>query len=84
MVKIIFLILFIILLATYILSVSSYSLLRLVRIKFLEKFFCKIGWHSHSYDNAHHSDKDPLNFLVFAKCKWCTYEGQVDSQGNLF
>jgi hypothetical protein len=42
----------------------------------LKKFFCCMGWHS--------------ILVVFdgcsehAKCKWCDYEGIVDSQGNLF
>jgi len=51
-----------------------------------KKFCCWIGWHSYfvGFDNSHASLKDPLRFLIFAKCKWCGYEGQIDSQGNLF
>ena len=48
------------------------------------KFFCRIGWHSVKYDNKHKAENDPLKFLTFAKCQWCNYEGQLDSQGNLF
>ena len=52
----------------------------------LKKLLCKIGWHSIfvGFENPHHAEDDPLQFLVFAKCKWCGYEGQIDSQGNLF
>jgi hypothetical protein len=54
-------------------------------MKHLKRFCCWIGWHSFGgYDDVHHSDMDPLKFLVFAKCRWCGFEGQVDSQGNLF
>ena len=50
-----------------------------------KRFFCWIGWHSHpNFDNVRHGVNDPLQFLVYAKCRWCEYEGQIDSQGNLF
>ena len=46
-------------------------------------WFCKhLGWHSPI--DLHKLPEDPLQFLIFAKCKWCGYEGQIDSQGNLF
>lgn len=45
----------------------------------IKRFFCKIGWHSFSYDYVY---RDEVN--VHAKCKWCGKEGLVDSQGNLF
>ena len=55
------------------------------------KFCCWIGWHSHSFfrknngfENVHKSPDDPNQFLNFAQCRWCHYEGQIDSQGNLF
>ena len=48
----------------------------------IKRFFCFAGWHSFNYASA--EQEDPTGFLVFAKCKWCGYEGQVDSQGNLF
>ena len=51
----------------------------------IKRFFCWIGWHSiGGYDDVHKSPDDPLHFLIFAKCRWCGYEGQIDSQGNLF
>ncbi len=53
-------------------------------IGWIKKLFCKIGWHSFGYDESEIEHPDRLNFLVFARCKWCGYEGQVDSQGNLF
>ncbi len=50
-----------------------------------QKFACKIGWHSYpNFGHIHHAENDPLKFLTFAKCLWCGYEGQIDSQGNLF
>ena len=48
-----------------------------------KRFCCWIGWHGPRTDK-HHAVDDPLHFLVYAKCKWCGYEGQIDSQGNLF
>ena len=62
-----------------------YILTKFVRISYLDILFCEIlGWHSYGYDNTHKADNDPNKFLTFAKCKWCEYEGQIDSQGNLF
>lgn len=46
-------------------------------------WLCKhLGWHSPG--PSYKDDKDPFRFLNFAKCKICGYEGQLDSQGNLF
>ena len=45
------------------------------------KFLCKMGWHSFN------EGFDSTGFdgcSVHAKCKWCGYEGMIDSQGNLF
>jgi hypothetical protein len=53
-------------------------------IEFIKKLHCKIGWHSYTYSDVHKKPDDPFKFLTFAKCKWCGYEGQIDSQGNLF
>ena len=47
----------------------------------LQKFFCKIGWHCHMKDYIHQSFDGASEHC---KCKWCGYEGMVDSQGNLF
>jgi len=50
-----------------------------------KKFFCRIGWHSlNGYDSVGFIDNDPLKFQKKAKCKWCGYEGLLDSSGNLF
>lgn len=52
------------------------------RLKALQKFYCKIGWHCHSmgyqfeYDNGKVSDH--------CTCKWCGYKSMIDSQGNIF
>lgn len=50
-----------------------------------KRIFCKIGWHSFSYDLVKVVD-DPLRSHIcdVYKCKWCGKEGRVDSQGNLF
>lgn len=47
----------------------------------LKRLFCKIGWHSFlggfeimGFDGC----------SVHARCRWCGYEGMIDSQGNLF
>lgn len=47
----------------------------------LQKIFCKIGWHCHQKDYIHQSFDGASSHC---KCKWCGYEGMVDSQGNLF
>lgn len=54
-------------------------------MKWLKKIFCKIGWHSFSYDLVQ-IPTDPLHTRVCDryKCKWCGMIGLVDSQGNLF
>jgi len=47
----------------------------------IKKLFCKIGWHSFpvGFKFLYH---DGCN--EHAKCKWCGFEGMIDSQGNLF
>lgn len=51
------------------------------RFKFLQKFYCKIGWHCHTKD--YRFDRIE-GICIHATCKWCGYQGLVDSQGNLF
>jgi len=55
-------------------------------IKAIKKFFCWMAWHSYfvGYDDVRHPSWDPLKFLLIAKCKWCDFEGNIDSQGNLY
>jgi hypothetical protein len=48
-------------------------------MKFIKKILCKMGWHSFTYI---HTSFDVCS--TYAKCKWCGYEGMIDSQGNLF
>lgn len=51
-------------------------------IKPIQKFYCKvIEWHCHSEDYEFIS-ANAVN--THCRCKWCGYEGMVDSQGNLF
>lgn len=45
----------------------------------IKRFFCWIKWHSWSYEHVSHD-----GCSEHARCKWCGYEGMVDSQGNLF
>ena len=50
-------------------------------MNWIKRMFCKIGWHSFPVGFT------PLDFdgcSEHAKCKWCGYEGMIDSQGNLF
>lgn len=48
-------------------------------IELIKRFFCWAHWHSFSYE---YTDHDGCS--QHAKCKWCGYEGMIDSQGNLF
>ena len=49
--------------------------------KFLQKYYCKLGWHCHSKDYIFdYSD----SISSHCTCKWCGYKGMIDSQGNLF
>lgn len=51
--------------------------------KKIRLWLCKyLSWHSPV--DYHCSYKDPARFLVYAKCKWCGFEGMIDSQGGLF
>ena len=49
-----------------------------MKFKRIKKLICRIGWHG------------PKEYIGFdgasfhASCKWCGFEGLVDSQGNLF
>ena len=47
----------------------------------IKRLLCKIGWHSFivGYDFLYND-----GCSNHSKCKWCGYEGMVDSQGNLF
>ncbi len=49
-----------------------------MKLKRLKSFLCKIGWHGPKeyggFDGA----------SLYARCKWCGFQGLVDSQGNLF
>ena len=49
-------------------------------IQIIKRFACWIGWHS--WGNYYITDYDGCS--VHVKCKWCDYEGMIDSQGNLF
>ena len=47
----------------------------------IKRFLCRIGWHSFT------AGFEPAGFdgaSKHARCKWCGYEGMIDSQGNLF
>ena len=45
----------------------------------IRKLLCKLGWHSWTYAHLYND-----GCSEHAKCKWCGYEGMIDSQGNLF
>lgn len=56
----------------------------------LKRLFCRIGWHS--FPVGFDSIPDPPTNLPGtipsiterARCRWCQFEGRVDSQGNLY
>lgn len=45
-----------------------------------KRFACKVGWHS--WPHYIHLSHDGAS--EHARCRWCPFEGMVDSQGNLF
>lgn len=45
------------------------------------RFCCWIGWHSF-WIGFHYTFFDGAG--QHARCRWCGYEGIIDSQGNLF
>ena len=45
----------------------------------LRRFWCWMKWHSFSYE---YTGFDGAS--AHARCKWCGYEGMIDSQGNLY
>jgi len=47
----------------------------------IKQFCCWIGWHSW-FSGFENTGFDGCS--VHARCKWCGYEGMIDSQGNLF
>jgi len=50
-------------------------------INWLKQICCKIGWHSWFVG---FNDTGFDGCSIHAKCKWCGFEGMIDSQGNLF
>jgi len=46
----------------------------------VKRFFCWMGWHS--FPNFEYISFDGAS--EHARCRWCGYEGMIDSQGNLF
>lgn len=49
------------------------------RRNWLKRFFCWMRWHSFGYETTGFD-----GCSTHARCKWCGYEGMIDSQGNLF
>lgn len=52
-----------------------------VKMNPLKRFFCWLGWHSFT------SGFESTGFdgaSEHARCKWCGFDGMIDSQGNLF
>ena len=77
--KIVFLIIVSLITTLFVTLLVSYLLAD--HIKPLQKFYCKIGWHCHSKDYIFNEFNGVSNHCT---CKWCGYEGMIDSQGNLF
>lgn len=63
-----------------------------IRIRFLRKFYCKIGWHCHSHQyqvvfkhyTTYYGGIPEIHTRCRYRCIWCGYEGDVDSQGTLY
>lgn len=53
-------------------------------MRMFKSFCCWIGWHSYFVGFAGSDEVDETGVLKFARCKWCNYKGQIDSQGDLF
>ena len=58
-------------------------------MKKLKEFCCWMKWHSFGgyhilgHDSGYHIlGHDGRSYI--AKCRWCGFEGMVDSQGNFF
>lgn len=81
MLEIILSVLFILLSAAYFGIMIGYYIAGRVDCESLRKFYCKLGWHCHSSDYLWNSFDGASNHCT---CKWCGYNGMVDSQGNLF
>lgn len=77
--KILLDIILLIIITTFLITIALYPFAN--HLKFMQNFYCKIGWHCHS------KDYQPNYFdgaSAHCTCKWCGYKGMVDSQGNLF
>ena len=48
----------------------------------IKRFCCWVGWHSVPFAGYENIGFDGLS--EHARCRWCGYEGMIDSQGNLF
>ena len=79
MIKLFIICILILIIALFMLELLGYLLADV--IKPIQKFYCKIGWHCHSKDYIYDSFDGAS---AHCTCKWCGYEGMVDSQGNLF
>jgi uncharacterized membrane protein len=63
----------------WLLLLFSHRLFR--NFNWYRKFACNVmHWHSYPYFDTTTND----GCSQYAKCKWCGYEGMLDSQGNLF
>lgn len=52
--------------------------------KILQKYYCKIDWHSYKRLYQEIKAKDVFDTNTHCRCPWCGFEGLIDSQGNLF
>ena len=68
------------LIAAFLLPIGLYFLADLKWFTRLRPLYCKVlPWHS---PRPEHTGHDGCS--VHARCRWCGYEGMIDSQGNLF
>jgi hypothetical protein len=68
------------LLTAGLLTIIGYFVAHLSWFKFMRPMYCHtLPWHSRRPTTISHD-----GCSVHARCRWCGYEGMIDSQGNLF
>lgn len=64
----------------FVLIMTLYALAHISTFRMLRPVYCRVlPWHSRNYEKIGHD-----GCSTHARCRWCGYEGKIDSQGNLF
>lgn len=43
-------------------------------LSFLQKYYCRLGWHSFGLDYKVYTNRSGIPALLVGKCKWCGHE----------